>query len=70
MMAKVMDEQAIRALYDQFEKKDMTFHDFRREFLAQSDPNAIARDAQGIVSRRHLARSRRAEIDKLTHGQQ
>ena len=51
--------QRIRVLYDSFEKKDMPFEDFLKEFTGASDPKKIQDDLELIQREKYV----RTEID-------
>lgn len=51
--------QRIRALFDSFEKKDMSFEDFLAEFTGATSPKKLREDLQMVQMEKH----KRTEID-------
>jgi len=55
----------IRAIYDGFEKKDLPWSEFLKEYLTLTSPFNMRRDLKEIVSREQLGRSTKAKIDEV-----
>lgn len=53
----------LRKLYNQFEKKDMSFEAFCKEFETLSNPELIRRDAQMLVMQRRYGNRNKQRID-------
>lgn len=60
---KSMTVRDIKALWDSFENKDMSFPDFLKEFRACTSPAQMQSDLASIMSQKQLGRSTRTKID-------
>ena len=56
-------KQRARKLYDQFEKKDMSFEDFCVQLYALESPKLMQADLKGIIEQKHAGYQRKAAID-------
>lgn len=60
-----MTDRELKTIYDQFEKKDMTFLEFLKAHRRLEDPKTMAEDFARI---RHM-RTAKGQIDKAVRGQ-
>ena len=65
---KSMTTREIKALWDSFENKDMSFSAFLKEFRACTSPAQMQSDLVQIMSQKQLERSTRSKINALVAG--
>lgn len=66
--SKGFTNEAIRAIWDGFTEKDMSYEQFAQELSALSDPQKMMSDLQDIELKKARQRSHQARIDKALKG--